>query len=201
MDIWTTGCMKKSCWRGSTSQCGRDWAETWLRWEKCGPTKTKVSFQNMAEVCVESEWCRNSLIFIVSSSDLKKSMWWLGLEVLHEKIIELDQAISVVKLSVLCLAAAMNRPTVHDAPNTSSLWVYLRMFVWTWWGFSVALGNGLVWFLSLGSSAGAPSDSSELWFLHCDMQRWKVLGKKIQWDQVTGTRGIKSSSGHFCSLE
>lgn len=144
MDIWTTGCMKKSCWRGSTSQCGRDWAETWLRWEKCGPTKTKVSFQNMAEVCVESEWCRNSLIFIVSSSDFKKSMWWLGLEVLHEKIIELDQAISVVKPSVLCLATAMNRPTVHDAPNTSSLWVYLRMFVWTWWGFSVALGNGLV---------------------------------------------------------
>lgn len=40
-----------------------------------GPTKTKVSFQNMAEACVESEWCRNSLIFIVSSSDLKKSMW------------------------------------------------------------------------------------------------------------------------------
>lgn len=51
------------------------------------------------------------------------------MEVLHEKIIELDQTLNVVKLSVLCLAAAMNRPTVRNAPNTASLWVYLRIWL------------------------------------------------------------------------
>lgn len=91
---------------------------------------------------------------------------------------------------------------MRNAPNTASLWVYLRIWLSGPDGASVL--HSVVFrfgFCPLGSSAGGPSDSSELRFLHCGLQRRKDLGKKIQWDQVTGTIGIKSSSGHFCPLE